>query len=251
MRKLLTFLILASIVFASSLTSIPALAGCMALLGVGNKNCGVPGGGGGGGGVTWAYKTTASGGAGTTTGVAIGPTISSDIVVFTVSADVGVPTSMTVTDAGGTPQSAALAGQDNSGVDNLSIWYLSGVTLGATSTVVITASGGSLFNSAYNVGVISGSSHPTPTFASTPANFSDPTSISGAIPAGGIGVVAMEINANPGGSWTNATQESGQPINPSSFQWMAHTAIGTGATIAPTHGTGGNQNHLVMGIWGP
>jgi hypothetical protein len=213
-------------------------------------------GGGGGGSVTWSYKTTASGGGGGTsatfTGVGIGATVSSDIVVLIVSADVGVPTSMTITDSGGTPQSATLAGQDNSGVNNFSMWYLSGFTLGATSTVVINASGGSLFNSAFNVGVISGSSHPTPTFTNTVASNSDPTSISGTIPTGGIGIVGLAIASNPAGSWSNATQESGQPVNPSGFQWMAHTATGTGATITPTYGaTGSNQSHLIMGIWGP
>jgi hypothetical protein len=206
--------------------------------------------------VTWSYKTSATGGGGGTSatfsGVAIGATVSSDIIVLIVGADVGIPTSMTITDSGGTPRSATSPGQDNSGVNNFSIWYLSGFTLGATSTVVINASGGSLFNSAFNVGVISGSSHPTPTFVSTAASFSDPTSISGTIPTGGIGIVGLAMGTNPAGTWTNATQETGQPVNPSEFQWMAHTANGTGATITPTYGaTGSNQSHLIMGIWGP
>jgi hypothetical protein len=54
---------------------------------------------GGGGSVTWAYKTSGSGGGGgasaTFSGIAIGTTVSSDIIVLIVSADVGVPTSMT------------------------------------------------------------------------------------------------------------------------------------------------------------
>lgn len=224
-----------------------------------------PGGGhssGGGGGVTWAFRATnpnfsGSGTASTFSGWALGSTVASDIVVLIVEADVGIPTSVTMTDAGSTARSMTQVVSDTSGVANLSMWYLSGFALGATTTVVVNASGGSLFNCGISAGVISGSATPAPsTFSNTAATFADPNSVSAVVPVGGIGIAVLGVNVLLSGSWSNATQDAN--FNRDSvaagthYDIIAHTAAGTGASIAPTYtGTGGNQNHMIMGVWGP
>jgi hypothetical protein len=245
MRKLLTFLIaLAAVAFA--VASVPASA---------QMTMGIIGGypsqaGGGGAGITWAYKTNAVGGGGssvTLSSVAIGPTVSTDIVVLIVANDAAVPTGVTIDGHSMTPVSGA---SDNTGVDSLTMWYLTGQTLGSTSTVVV-SSGGTMFTVGAEVGVISGSSTPTPSSGTAAAASFSTLSIASTVPSGGIAIVGTGIGF-ASSVFTSATIDT--TINRgggANYDYMAHTALGTGASITATATTNGQQGHGVMGVWSP
>jgi hypothetical protein len=247
MRKLLTFFLIA--LAAAVGVSASSFGGSMSLLGVGTPPAS-------GGGVTWAYKTQAvGGGVGpsssiTFSSVAIGSTVSSDIVVLIFAGDngggSGVPNSVTV--AG---NSATLVATDTSGVDYMTMWSLSGVTLGSTSTVIAsTDASTTIFNVGFNVGVISGSAHPTGTGSAVAASTATPFTVTKTVPSGGIAIVGMGIAVSVTGVWTNATGDN-DLTRGSDFDLMAHTALGTGASITPNMPTGGNLNHGLIGVWGP
>jgi hypothetical protein len=256
MRKLLTLWIaLAAVAVASVPASAQGFNG-------GGFNIGLGPFASGGGAVTWAFKGSnpnfsGSGTSSTFSSWAVGATSATDIVVLIVEADAGIPTSVTMTDAVGTARSLTQVVSDNSGVAQLSMWYLSGFALGSTTNVVVNAPGGSLFNCGISAGVISGSATPTPsTSAHTAASFADPTSVSAIVPSGGIGIAVLGVGISASGSWSNATQDAAfnrdSVTSGTHYDYIAHTALGTGASIAPTYtGMGGNQNHMIMGVWGP
>lgn len=100
--------------------------------------------------VTWSYKAAAEtpadvcsnvSGTCTATGVAIGTTSSGDVVVLIVGSDGTAPTGVTVADVGSNVRSMSKLTEDNTGVSNMSMWYMTGFALGSTTTVAV--SGGS------------------------------------------------------------------------------------------------------------
>jgi hypothetical protein len=215
-------------------------------------NCGPQGHSSGGGGVTWAFKTSAVGGGGTSVGLgslSIGTTVSSDIVVAIVANGLALPTGVSIA---GNAMTAVSGASDNSAVDDLTMWYLTGVTLGATSAVTVT-SGSTMDTAGVMIGVISGSATPTPASgASIAASFANPfTTGPQTVPSGGIAIIGSAMAVAFPGSWTNATQDSDINRFGTEHDVMAHTANGTGASITATYVTGGNQNHGIVGVWGP
>lgn len=174
----------------------------------------------------------------TFSGVSIGGTSASDVIVAVFSSEATVASAITIN---GTV-SMTKAIEEATTLSGLQIWYATGIS-GATADFVVTAAG-SMFSEVLQVGKIAGVGSSTPSFT----NSASAASISVTVPFGGVAIIGMfggVLGADP--VWTNAIQD----LSTTTLAGAERLLTAEASASAMASATNFSSAHAVYAAWGP